>query len=521
MGRPCRCCGCEPPVVNCYIENGYFYYRITNAESAHIRVSLPYLDEDITLDEDGSVFGSVPIETNAATFTVTATNRCGVTTCEKGCLAIFCWSVYKIGEEGHICSGSGRLDTVTLEWLVNYDLLVNGQQPIDFSTAVIYLNSQQVTGEIDTRIVPCGVWLDRTAREVTALFGRVTIPRCDLEDVYYMSIDATGECGPPVTEPDELAWISNCQRPWRPTFIEKVNTAIIEVDLSDGFSYTRTSRINSGETYDRTVTNQYTLSGMSTFNGTYMLPIICGETKLPCDQRPGYFASDNNDERYILLQERTVSLGEVIGERIQTTTYVNGYYNTGGPNDYYTVISRTRTTGNGYIIFGDHLYGEMRLGVTVTEQIRISENYDSFGLFSRTEETCTAVLPPTPPCNGNPNRALYARCVSVTYFRPWGTGGSSSDWCGDGNRVYGWYVPMEIGHCTITNGVITGHSGGDGSGFNFLALNSNSTEDNKKVNQLCYYTNSFTCDDADLDYLECQSLTAALFGEVRGYYDCL
>jgi hypothetical protein len=518
MGRPCRCCGCEAPVVECRLDSGYFYYTILNAETAT-------LDNDvITLDADGNASGVVPIRSGWS-HTVVATNKCGTSVCKKDCYSILCYEIYKLGDPAHLCSGSARQDVVTIEVFVRA-IYATGAE-VNANTK-FYVNSHLINMAEDTRALGCGYF---SGQPQTGLFGRLEINRCDLEDAYYLFVDLTGDCGPPVMVDGDTSYYISCQHPWFPQPMEKVNTAIIEVNLSDGYSYSRTSNRDFGDRYDSTTTNQYNLSGMSVLNGTYQLPIVCGTTRQLYNNNV-FDGLDPCDELGVALPRRALSLGIVTVDQSQTNTYVHGYYGTDQPTDIYQTYTRTITKAMASIVIEDDApYGSMYFTFAVTEKTTITENYDGLGLYSRNRRVCTTVTDPNLPCYLDPRFNKLAECTNESWSRNFGSQNYASDVCNSStvsNDIYGWYLPLELGHCTvnsdgdITSGPSFQNTGSSNISFGILGPLSTST--NPDIDYLCYFSGSYNCAATSINdptYLNCQRLTPARFGEVRSYYECL
>jgi hypothetical protein len=509
MGRPCRCCGCEPPVVNCYIDNGYFYYTITNAESAT-------LDGDaITLFENGSASGSIPMDSGDV-HTVVARNRCGVTTCEKNCYTILCYSIYKLGDEAHICDGTSRKDTVTLEIFVSI-LDLSGVE-IDLNIAKFYVNSHLVSMEEDTRQLPCSLG----STSGTGYFGTLTIDRCSLEDAYYLFVDITGECGPPAIDTYTSPYYITCQNPWFPTFLEKQNTGIVEIDMGDGFSYSRTTvDETSSSIYGwYTTTLEYDISGLSAFSGTYLLPIQCDlDDRMPCNYDGD--GQDQHDEKYITYPESTNDLGTVT--TISTTDTIRPYGN-GSSTSYerdITIITKTNTAR--LIISSDHGVASIYMSLIVqsvrTQTFRTMHYATSSGTQVyqlNTDKTCTLTSEPYSVCPANSNKVIRATCVtSHIYTRDgvvYSSGTSNSNMCDlDSSFTNG---AAGVYFCASSNGVYTLSGIGAIPGGSVVLSPSNETS----TFYVCYSAGSWNCNRGDT---ECMSTTVTLLGEISSYYDCL
>lgn len=531
MGRPKRCCrGCEPPTVECYIESGYYYYTITNADRAYF--NLDNAENAITLDSEGNASGLIPTSTpGIITFKVVAINECGTATCEKTCYALFCYLIYKLGDVDHTCAGSARLDTVTIEFFMSIAWLSGGDYPLDLNTAKFYLNGTQVSATMQTKAIPC------YSDAVTGLFGQVTVDRCDLADTYSLTIDVNGECGSPVGSEGETYLL--CQGAWSPVYIDKQNSGIIEVDFDGGYDVTSRQEqyaIFIGQDPTKIAYIAYVraaATGLDAFNGTYILPIKCSlnnRTDL-CGTQDGL---DPRDVKKLAMPSTTIDVGNLVFTDESDAIYPMG---SGGFTSYSREYRKTIREGYGRIYINGSTTSALatvafRLIPVRTTKESITESHIPLAgggvaiAKSTSSSICTALAEPYPPCPGTPGHLKTGSCVTTTVntyngvetFRGTNTGNiCTNDTSGTfssslGNQVVvclpngtgGWIVPS-------FNNINSDHGTLGGTTLRTI--------------QLCYDPTERTC------YLNkpgvangCypNPLTGMIpFGQIRSYYDCL
>lgn len=293
MGRPNRCCkGCELPVVECYVENLVFYWSVQNAESAKIFIDNSINFEEIILDTNGNASGSIDFsytQNSYYYYSVTASSICGTVTCTKDCFDAYCYWIRKLtGYDDNCdttscvpgdglnwvqngCVGSNciscRKDHVTIEWFFARFNATN------YNGTIVRINNQRVDGSPTTRNVG--------SIEMYGLYGQLSINRCNLEDVYQITVDGVGECGLPLS-----CGTLGCCANWVPDCIDKKNTAVAEISIGDGYSWSTYNQyinsyfpeFNDGQV-DYIYSEDFSVQGLGSLAGTFLFPLACGSSQ--------------------------------------------------------------------------------------------------------------------------------------------------------------------------------------------------------------------------------------------------